>query len=308
MQGFRYADLKENHCSTSPCLNNGTCQTGFGDKKYRCICLTGVTGENCETVTDKCNGNPCDPIGGECTRQIEGFTCKCKPCFIGNGSTCHGPGTAADLPGKTCKDIQINFNTSTTGNYFIDSDWSKATQAFQVYCDMETDGGGWTLVWSYNFFAPLAFTSKENKVILRPSNMAKWGSKSTTTPTSETNYGAMNDILLGDIGKEFLVKSNINNWISCIPQGGTLGPSWDHGPISCRIVKVIPGAKCSNVVPDNTNGDDCGFMLKRGSNKCIYWEGCSLHYWPIHDPCCNEQFNQDLLDAVSEPRGGIFLR
>ena len=30
------------------CKNNGTCQSGFTDKRYRCLCLSGFTGERCE--------------------------------------------------------------------------------------------------------------------------------------------------------------------------------------------------------------------------------------------------------------------
>ncbi|XP_058972989.2 microfibril-associated glycoprotein 4-like [Pocillopora verrucosa] len=38
----------ENPCSSSPCLNNGTCQAGFTNKGFRCVCRDGFTGENCQ--------------------------------------------------------------------------------------------------------------------------------------------------------------------------------------------------------------------------------------------------------------------
>ena len=38
--------LELNECSSSPCLNNGTC---FSDlNNYRCECPVGFTGQNCE--------------------------------------------------------------------------------------------------------------------------------------------------------------------------------------------------------------------------------------------------------------------
>ncbi|CAH3037495.1 unnamed protein product, partial [Pocillopora meandrina] len=37
----------ENPCSSSPCLNRGTCQVGFTSKGFRCLCVPGYAGANC---------------------------------------------------------------------------------------------------------------------------------------------------------------------------------------------------------------------------------------------------------------------
>ncbi|CAH3156260.1 unnamed protein product, partial [Pocillopora meandrina] len=38
----------KNTCGQTPCQHNGTCQTGFTDKGYRCLCPPGYKGTNCE--------------------------------------------------------------------------------------------------------------------------------------------------------------------------------------------------------------------------------------------------------------------
>ena len=40
--------LSQNKCVNNLCENNATCQTGFTDKGYRCMCTTGFKEEYCE--------------------------------------------------------------------------------------------------------------------------------------------------------------------------------------------------------------------------------------------------------------------
>ena len=41
-------DVDADECSSRPCQNGGTCSTPAFDM-YKCACLTGYTGTNCET-------------------------------------------------------------------------------------------------------------------------------------------------------------------------------------------------------------------------------------------------------------------
>ncbi|XP_022802883.1 uncharacterized protein LOC111340319 isoform X2 [Stylophora pistillata] len=79
-EGFIYRSV-ENFCTSNPCSSNGRCQTGFGDKGYRCICSTGYTGEHCSTA------------------------------ILGH---------VKEKPGNSCKHILDNGSSKKNGEYWID--------------------------------------------------------------------------------------------------------------------------------------------------------------------------------------------
>ena len=140
----------------------------------------------------------------------------------------------------SCKALFSAFHPSRT--YWINLDGGSHANAFQVYCETETDGGGWTLVWSYKFTAYEHFWTTANAVTPRP-RWSQVGPRvdvpvSTTIPLNEIDYNAMEFLLWTEFGNEILIKSNINNWLVCSPSTGRL-VHWQDGEVICKIAKRV---------------------------------------------------------------------
>jgi len=68
--------------------------------------------------------------------------------FIGRGDTCNTNVTVTTILPHCL--AYFNAGATTDGVYTIDPDGSGADPAYDCYCDMTNNGGGWTLVFNHN--------------------------------------------------------------------------------------------------------------------------------------------------------------
>ena len=168
------------------------------------------------------------------------------------------------------------------------------------------------------FFYIRGFQSGSNAITPRP-NWPTAGNivQSTTPPTSETDYNAMDFSQWENLGHEFMVKSNINHWIACTEGTGSL-IKFRAGSLNCRLIKNIAHV-CHGRIPDKlifhtagNPGSSLGPDLVRSQSttwlkEYYYFEGSTqTGNWPTHDPCGENKQNH--LRGVPNPHGNIYIR
>ncbi|XP_067040590.1 uncharacterized protein [Acropora muricata] len=331
--GFRLSNRKKiDECQ--PGIQCGTSSPGFmigynpvreGRTRKRKVCFS--QGGNCcahqvKVKTKRCPGGflvymlPAVPTGNGRYCGHARRTKPTKPASTTKPATTTPVHTGEDQahPGQSCKVIKTENPLGGSGLYWINPDGGKV---FQAYCDQEFDGGGWTLVYSYNFTNYRNFASGTNAVWPRPSWPANGDiPESKITPLSETEPGAMDFKLWKLIGHQFMVKSNINHWIVCTEGEGSL-VEYKKGSLNCRVVKIIAAA-CQNVAPDEIRlltkeaaGNYGPHLWNTKSPTWLktyyYWESSTQSgNWPTHDPCGQNGLSH--VKNVQNPHGNIYIR
>ena len=108
-----------------------------------------------------------------------------------------------------------------------------------------------------------------------------------------------------EFGEDFLVKSDINNWIACSPNGGSL-VTLTEGSVRCKLAKIIVEDVCEDVVPHFLMVSSTLFGPALFAKYYYYYfEVSSTNNWPIANPCGSTATNHR--PDISVPSGWIYL-
>ncbi len=155
------------------CDDGKTCTVDWCDPSKGCqtlaipgTCDDGSACTNADTCTaGSCAGKAivCDDAD-PCTTDSCDSKLGCATTAAPDGTICGGTGTCTagkcslgsqNNPAQSCLAVQTAAPTSKSGVYWLDPN---ATGAFQAYCDMDTEGGGWTSMVHLSPLAKLNYT------------------------------------------------------------------------------------------------------------------------------------------------------
>ena len=143
--GFGDCDMNAaNGCETdtrTSTMSCGVCGRACpGGANATATCSAGACGIACNTGFADCDMNPANG----CEVNLQTDARHCGGCGMACTSGVCASGRCGSL--ATCATLHDAMPTAPSGLYTIDPDGAGGADPMMVYCDMSTDGGGWTLV------------------------------------------------------------------------------------------------------------------------------------------------------------------
>ncbi len=187
----------------------------------------------------------------------------------------------SNIANTTCKAILDAGSSTGSGVYTIDPNGGSNADAFQAYCDMTTDGGGWALVAlptdSYSIFSePTGLLDPTASLGARNSNYWSSGSTNTFTQIRFTDsWPSRSYYDIATFGSAVSMSSLMTSY-----------PTYSQYPVATTNISSSIGSTC--------------FIVRGKSSADMQWsDGADWLFMGFHSLCSVPISNTDAWDVYS---------